>query len=271
MSEGYFDFENHLNEVRVRAGRACSVTVDGKSITLSSSVTGDELAQSLRLMCRDSVYAYSETLREGFVTLSGGYRVGVGGRAVYEQGLVVGVTDITSLCVRIPHSVAGAGDFAVDIWRKMKVRRGMLVYSPPGNGKTTMLKDIAVQLSSGGDAIRVCVVDTREELDTCGGRLSHLDVLKGYDKAKGIEIATRSLSPELIICDEIGGYEEAMAILDVQSCGVPLVASVHGDSVDEIMKRDTVSMLAKSGIFGAYIGVKREKDRFFHTVDYPEI
>ena len=273
MDNSYSCFEARLSEIRLRAKRLCSVTLDGRNVALSVAVECEELAETLRKICRGSVYAYSETLREGYVTFDGGYRVGVAGRAVYENGYVVGVGDVSSLSIRIPHSVNGAGDFAIGVWRRMEGGRGMLIYSPPGNGKTTMLRDIAYQLSSGKDAIRVCVVDCRGEIDS--GLLSrrcYVDVLEGYGKAQGIEIATRSLSPELIICDEIGGYDEAMAILDVQSCGVPLIASVHGESMEQIMSRNTVALLSKSGIFGAYIGVKREKDgSFFHTVDYPEI
>ena len=268
----YSDFEAQLSEIRLRADRLCSLCYAGKNLLLASRVSRDELACALRLMCGGSVYAYSETLREGYVTVHGGYRVGVAGRAVYEEGYTVGVGDVSSICIRVPHSVRGAGDFAVRVWHRLPSRSGMLIYSPPGNGKTTMLRDIACQLSSGKDALRVCVVDSRGEID--GGLLSSsclVDVLEGYGKAQGIEIATRSLSPELIICDEIGGYDEAMAILDVQSCGVPLIASVHGESIEQIMSRNTVALLAKSGIFGAYIGVKRERDGcFFHTVDYPE-
>ena len=271
LDGSYFNFEKRLSEIRLRSQKISSLTLDGKNIPLSLTLKKEELSDCLKRICRGSVYAYSETFREGYVTLDGGYRVGVAGRAVYEGGYVVGVGEVSSLSVRIPHLVAGAGDIAVSVWRKMKRKSGILIYSPPGNGKTTMLRDIATQLSSGNEALRVCVVDCRAEID--GGlipRTSLVDVLVGYKKAEGLEIATRSLSPELIICDEIGGYDEAMAILDVQSCGVPLIASVHGESIEEITSRNTVALLSKSGIFGAYIGVKREKNGFFCTVDYPE-
>ncbi len=273
LDGSYFNFEGRLSEIRIRAHRLCSVTLDGKNIPISVTVGRGELEETLKKICRGSVYAYSETLREGYVTVDGGYRVGVAGRAVYEGGYVAGVGELCSLCIRIPHLIRGAGDLAVAVWRKMKTKSGILIYSPPGNGKTTMLRDIAAQLSSGREAMRVCIVDCRSEID--GGLIPSgclVDVLEGYTKAQGIEIATRSLSPELIICDEIGGYDEAMAILDVQSCGVPLVASVHGENIEQLMSRNTVALLAKSGIFGAYIGVRRERDGgFFCTVDYPEI
>lgn len=271
LSDTYPDFEQKLSEIRLRANRLSSFTLDGRNVAMSVTFDTDELSQCLRSICRGSVYAYSETLREGYVTVRGGYRVGVAGRAVYEDGYIVGVGDVTSLSVRIPHLIRGAGDFAVSVWRRMERKSGILIYSRPGGGKTTMLRDIALQLSSGKDALRVCVVDCRAEIDS--GLLSrscYIDVLEGYGKAQGIEIATRALSPQIIICDEIGGYDEAMAILDVQSCGVPLIASVHGESMEQIMSRNTVALLAKSGIFGAYIGVGREKNGgFFHTVDYP--
>ncbi len=272
LAESYPSFEERLSEIRLRADRLCSLTLDGKNMAMSLSLDSEALAQCLHRLCGGSVYAYSDTLREGYVTVCGGYRVGVAGRAVYEGGYIVGVGEVSSLCIRIPHMVKGAGDFALSVWRRMGGKRGMLIYSPPGNGKTTMLRDLALQLSCGSDALRVCVVDSRSEIDgTLLRRSCYIDVLDGYGKAQGIEIATRVLSPEVIICDEIGGYDEAMAILDVQSCGVPLIASVHGESVEQILSRNTVALLAKSGIFGAYIGVKREKDGgFFYTVDYSD-
>ena len=272
ISESYTDFEAKLSEIRVRAGRLSSVNLRGRVIPISASVTEEQIRESIKLFCRGSVYAYSESLKEGYIAFEGGIRVGVSGRAVYENGTICGVGEVSSLCVRIPHSINGASDILIETFKKLEYSRGILIYSQPGNGKTTMLRDCALRLSSGKYQKTVALIDTREELSgDFIGRECAIDVLKGYPKATGIEIATRTLSPDVIICDEIGGYEEALSILETQSCGVPLIASAHGGSLAEIFSRGSVKILAESGVFGAYIYVKRENEnKYTYTVNYSE-
>ncbi len=270
VAAGCFNFEKRLSEIRLRALRGASLTLDGKNIPLGVKLSSEEISEIMRSLCKGSLYAYSESLREGYITLKNGYRVGVAGRAVTEDGEITGVGDITSLCIRISHNVEGAGDFAVHVFEKLGCQKGMLIYSPPGMGKTTMLRDTAIQLSSGINPMRVSIIDTRGELgcadipDSC-----LVDILEGYPKALGIEIATRTLSPQVLICDEIGGYDEAESILAVQSCGVPLVASVHGSSLTELLSRPTVNILSLNNIFSAYIGIaKRNDGTYTYSADF---
>lgn len=267
VAAGQTSFWSRLSEIRLRAGRLASLTVDGRNLPLGVAVSREELERLLRRLCEGSVYAYGDSLREGYVTYKG-CRVGIAGKAVLDSGQVVGIDGATSLVFRIPHQIEGAGRPLLDAWRRTEGRVGILVYSLPGVGKTTMLRDFALSLSSGIAARRVAVVDTRGELAVgYGGRGCLLDVLEGYPKAEGIEIATRVLSPEAVVCDEIGGYEEAESILSVQSCGVPLVASIHGDSIAALMERSTVKMLVECGIFGAFVGIRRREGGFAYAVD----
>ena len=260
-ASGFYSFESRLSEIRLRAGRTVSLTLDGKNLGSPVKISQEEMTETVRLLCRGSVYAYSESLREGYITIDGGYRVGVAGRAVIENGCVIGVGDITSVSIRISHNIPGAGDFAVRIWRKCEGKGGILIYSPPGIGKTTLLRDLAIQLSSGVNAIRVAIVDSRGEI---GGDFIPeeclIDILLGYPKAEGIEIATRTLSPQALICDEIGGYDEAESILAVQSSGVPLIASAHGSCLSEVISRPAIKILSSNGIFTSYIGISRKGD-----------
>ena len=266
IERGRADLFATLSEIRLRAGRVSSLTVGGKNLPLAARVTASDTENALRLFCRDSVYAYSETLCEGYLRLQGGYRVGVAGVAVREGRRVVGVRAVSALCIRVPHRIAGAGRVALETFRSMGCTQGLLIYAPPGVGKTTLLRDLAVMLSEGREALRVAVVDTRGELCGTEGICGMIDVLEDYPKALGIEIATRTLSPQAVICDEIGDYDEADSILAVQSSGVPLIASAHGDSLEGVLMRPAISLLDRAGVFGAYIGIQRKKGVYSYTV-----
>lgn len=271
MAEGQADFEKRLSEIRLRVRHNASVVLDGRNILLPAVLDAEQVNATLTAFCDGSVYAYDASLAEGYLTAFG-FRVGVGGRAVTEGGRVTGLADPTSLCIRIPHRIAGAGSEAARLFYALGGRRGILVYSPPGVGKTTLLCDLARILSQGPRAVRVVLVDTRGELyDPTLPAICQIDVLRGYPLGKGIEIATRTLAPEVILCDEIGSPEDAAAILSVAGAGVPVIASAHGGSVGELLARETIQVLAARGIFSAYLGIARHGTRYSYTVDYATV
>ena len=132
------------------------------------------------------------------------------------------------------------------------------MFAPPGVGKTTLLRAVTARMAGGEQARRVAVVDTRGEL--CAGLESHtllLDLLSGYPRGAGISIAARTLSAELIVCDEIGEVKEAEAIVAAQNCGVPFLATAHADSVGGLLRRTGLYQLHRARIFGAYVGIRR--------------
>ena len=247
-----------VNELRLRLDGVCSVIRDGKSIPLSSTIDRSEIDTTVKNMCDGSVYAYRETISNGYITLKNGVRVGLCGRAVTENGKIHGIYDINSLCIRIPHDIDGLGDPVIRLMRASRYCEGLLIYSAPGVGKTTLLRALIISLASGQDAKRVAVIDTRGEL---GCRLPSglsVDLLSGYPKGVGIEIATRTLNPEIIVCDEIGAdTSEAIAIRSAHNCGVPLLASSHAKNLSELLRRTGIAMLHDSKIFGAYVGISR--------------
>ena len=141
--------------------------------------------------------------------------------------------------------------------------KSLLIYAPPGVGKTTLLRSLARQLASPVPGLRTVIVDTREELGAIlqGERLT-LDVLSGYPRHLGIEIAVRSLGAELILCDEIGSPEDARAILSVANCGVPLIATAHAATPEELLSRPPIRALHDAAIFASYVSLTRSENTF---------
>ncbi len=247
-----------IEEIRCRVGSPAFITAAGKNIELSYSASREDMEYMTDKLCGGSLYAHKETLAEGFITLSGGIRVGLCGRAAVENGRINGIYDISSLNFRLPACRLLVGQAVLGLIRNGK--GGVLVYSPPGVGKTTLLRSVTAYLASGADPLRVAVIDTRGELSAVHMG-STADILVGYPKGKGIEIATRVLNPQLIVCDEIGDEREAEAILSAQNCGVPLLASAHADSLEGLLSRKGIKELHRGGVFSHYVGIRRERGR----------
>ncbi len=261
---------DRLTEVRMGAGRPLTVcdcqrdwflAGDGQSTTPAGALTltADESRDLLQSLTRYSAYAYEEELRNGFLTLRGGYRVGVAGRAVLRGGALSGFGAATSFCIRIPRELRGV---AADLYGAVRTAYGIrntLVVSPPGMGKTTLLRDLTRMLScghAGHSGLRTCVVDERSELGGGERRFDlgcRTDVLDGCPKAQGILLALRSLGPQLLVTDEVGRAEDAVALQEALNCGVGVLASAHGAGPEDLHNRTALRALLEGGFFGLFI------------------
>ncbi len=257
--------EDVICEIRIRAERPITITTPSANIPTSVVCTRTEMTDIVGRMCGGSLHAYSDTIKNGYIPLPEGCRAGVCG--TFSGGMV---RDITSLCIRIPRNVRGVG---LSLCRRLisSGGRGMLIYSPPGEGKTTLLRDVAATLSSPPYLRRVALIDSRGELfreDSFS--VSIADIYTGYPKAYGIELATRTMSPQFIVCDELGA-EEAKSVIEAQNCGVPLIASAHASTLDGLMRRPAFRELDSAGVFGLYVGIKRMGAGFSFDITSHEI
>lgn len=250
LSVNYAD----LSEIRLRLGGPASLTVSGENVPLAFRASGQEIAECVKALCGGSVYAHGDEINSGYIDFGEGFRIGVCGRA---SGGKVGI--ITALNIRVPHAIRGVSDFALRRCLEGGRINSMLIYSGPGVGKTTLIRDLASRL--GGEfGKRVAVIDTRGEiyLPEMFDR-TLCDILTGYDRANGISIATRTMSPEVMICDEIGDLDEAKAILAAQNTGVPLIATAHASSVGQLLLRPGIRLLCENRVFDCLVRISRER------------
>lgn len=247
-----------IEELRLRTERASALTTDRGTVGLRTVLSRARMDEILLGLCNGSLYAHRDTIAAGYLTLPEGIRVGICGRASVEGEKILGVYDVSALNFRFPSRLLGLGAPIVRLLREQKDGRGVLIYAPPGEGKTTLLRCVAAQMASGRDARRVAVIDTRGELGFSlkGSELS-VDVLSGYPRGVGIEIATRTMNAELIVCDELGEEREAAAILAAQNSGVPFVATAHAESIDGLLRRTGIRRLHEAHVFFAYVGIRR--------------
>ncbi len=249
---------NPFEEIRLHKGRHLTVTSRQKKLGCGIIVSEREIQEIFTRMCGGSLYAHEETIRQGFIPLEGGIRAGVCGSAACEGGKIIGVHSVTGLMIRIPHAIAVDTDFLLRDFFSGSSFGGMLIYSPPGVGKTTLLRALAKDASSPRYGRHTVIVDTRGELNVeLNDPSLNLDIMSGYPRDTGIEIAVRTLGAQLIVCDEIGSMADARATLGAANCGVPLIASAHASSIEELLERPAIKLLHHAHVFGKYVGLSR--------------
>ncbi len=273
-----------LQEIRLRAGRPVILHSGGREhfLTAQGEPTGSlsqaycaaerELEEILEHICHYSPYAFEEELRRGFVTVAGGHRVGVAGQAVLEpDGRIRTFKNISYLNVRVSHEVKGAADGVLPDMYGGGSLKSALIISPPGCGKTTLLRDIVRQISDGnvyGPGMTVGVVDERSEL--AGSFLGkaqndmgiRTDVLDGCPKELGMLLLLRSMSPQVIAIDELGGDGELAALRQAAVCGCKVLATVHGEDRQDVEYRFGMAADLWERLFDRFLVLGRERGRY---------
>lgn len=245
-----------LCEIRIRAekpavliftDRRRFITASGRLTEFSSNsliiLSQKETESVFNAMCSYSVHSMSDDIAEGFITLEGGSRVGIYGKAVTRRNSIIAVRNIRGMNIRVSGNFIGAAEPISELIGEK--RANVLICGPPSSGKTTLLRDFC-RILSDEKGLKVCLVDERCEADGCCTGIN-TDVLSGYPKAAGIQTAVRTLSPEVIAFDEIGTAEEAEAVINGLNSGVDFVMTIHCSDKAELLRRPQFRLLMSAG------------------------
>lgn len=272
-------FKNQIQEIRIRLNKPVIVLKnDGEWFLKKEGLTKElqqaivieeaEMIKYLNHFCQDSLYAFQDELKNGFITVPGGHRVGVAGQVMLEHGEIVGMKYITCINIRVAHQIKGVADSIMPFLYEDGNLQNTLIVSPPGCGKTTLLRDIVRQVSDGnryGEGMTVSVIDERSEIAGCYLGIPQndigirTDVLDGCQKEKGMMLMLRSMSPRVVAVDELGGLDDQKALFKLSYCGCKVIATIHGEDIREIEYKEGWERVLCSGMFGRFVVLGKKR------------
>lgn len=274
---------NCVQEIHIRLGKGIAITANGKKELLEQNgqvISRREFRELMEYISNYSLYAFEEEIKKGFLTIPGGHRVGVSGRAVTEENEVKKLRNISFVNIRIAHERKGCADSVMPYLFEKERFMSTLLVSPPGAGKTTLLRDIVRNLASGGNSLsngrsvspgrtfeakNVSVIDERSEIASCYMGVPQndvgmfCDVLDACPKSEGIRMMLRSMAPEVIAVDEIGTGNEYEALTEALTSGCSLLATVHGDSMRHIREKPYLKKLLDEQMFERIIFLRQKE------------
>ena len=275
--------ENHLNEkellsktdlekireIRLTVNLPIEIITDEKRFYINAKkISMPEINAVFSALCEYSVHAFQNEICEGFITSEGGIRTGICGTAVYSEGKIYTVKDISALNIRIPHEISGISEKITPFIKN----GGILIIGPPCCGKTTLLRDFSAAIS---EEYNVTIVDERMEIaGTCGGvpffDIGKASVLNGFLKSDGIKSAVRSMGPEIIVCDEFGDKKDISSALFAMKSGVKIVASIHAADRTDLITKPCFKDISEAGIFKTFAFLDK-KHNVYLVLDDKEI
>jgi stage III sporulation protein AA len=264
------DLIDRIEEIRIRTNRVLEVTARGKPYFLSYTVTEEDSEQLINKLSRHSFYTLEEELKRGYITIEGGHRVGLAGKVILEGGLVKGIRNLSSFNIRIARQKLGIADSIFPYVYDGEWKHTMMIGSPQ-TGKTTLLRDLARMISTGVPEknippYKVGIVDERSEIAGCVNGIPQLmfgprvDVLDACPKAEGMMMLIRSMSPDVLIVDEIGRMEDGQAIQEAVNAGITLVMTTHGSSFNEVRKRPVIKDIVSLQTIERFVELRRGEE-----------
>lgn len=270
-----------VQEIRLRVQAPLLLVMDNREYYVTENgrlssqrkeayvVSQEELKETMEHISRHSLYAFEEEVKQGFLTIQGGHRIGLAGKAILDERGIRTIKYISFLNIRLAHQIIGCADRIMPYLYENKEVLHTLIISPPRCGKTTLLRDVIRQLSNGVGSqkgVNVGVVDERSEIGACfhGAPQNDLgirtDILDCCPKAKGMMMMIRTMSPRVIAVDEVGSREDLDAMEYVMNCGCKLVATVHGNSVEDMLQKPVMQRLIQEKRFERYILLDNQKE-----------
>lgn len=274
--------DTDLEEIRIRANLPTEFWYSGGVVKRYSKISQTEIEEMLNYMSGYSLYALEEELCQGYFTMSGGHRVGITGRTsrktVGGKGGVNGIFDISGMNIRIAHEKKGCSKQLIPYIRNGDSIYNTLFLAPPGIGKTTFLRDSIRLLSTGDEnhpGMKVAVVDERSEIAACYRGVPQndlglrVDVLDNCPKVQGMQMLLRTMSPQIIAVDELGGEKEFEAVFQILHSGSKLLGTLHAENMEELMAKPYMKKLFLQKVIGRYIVLEknREGKRVFRIYD----
>ena len=276
--------EDDIEEIRLRINKPLIINANQRDYFYNENkkkldrnmdkayiVTKEDLEQTFQIICKYSIHSFMDDIKKGFVTLRGGHRVGIVGKAIVENGKIENIKHVSSLNIRVSREVKGCCDKVLSHIIKSSTKiNNTIIISPPQCGKTTLLRDIVRNLSSGNDkfnfkGVNVALIDERNEI--AGSYLGvpqmdigiRTDIIETCPKDVGIMMVLRSMSPNIIVTDEIGTEKDIKALYTALNGGVGLITTVHGDSMEDIRNRKELNRLLNEDLFKKVILLSAKK------------
>lgn len=249
---------DNLQEIRLRAGKPLTFQLGLKEALTDYIVKQEDIKTIIQRISSYSIYAFEEELKSGYITIKGGHRIGICGRCILEGENIKTIKNPGSLNFRICRELIGCSKNILNYIIENNIVQNTIIVSPPKCGKTTVLRDLAKNISNGtkiNTGKKVVVIDERSEIGACYQGIPQLDVgvrtdvLDGCPKSQGIIMAVRSMAPEVIACDEIGTIKDVESIITAMNSGVSLVATIHGAGIEDLYKRPVFNELIRNNVF----------------------